>query len=96
MRKSSKVHEVTGIVQWDKNAPEDVKRFEVIQMHNPHDPPKGKVKIDEYEDLDYAAVARNSLNANDTKWEGRRAELKPNLETGMIELWAYPQSKRHY
>ncbi len=34
-RTHKKVHVVTGNVEWDKNAPEDVKRFEVIQMYNP-------------------------------------------------------------
>jgi len=34
-RKSDKVHVVTGRVVWDKGAPEDVKRFEIIKLHNP-------------------------------------------------------------
>ena len=33
--RSSKIHVVTGHIEWESNAPKDVKRFEVIQMHNP-------------------------------------------------------------
>ena len=34
-RSRKKIHVVTGHIEWEPNAPKGVKRFEVIQMHNP-------------------------------------------------------------
>ncbi len=34
-RGRKKVHVVTGEIKWDENAPEDVKRFQKIQLNNP-------------------------------------------------------------